>query len=150
MRIINNELLFILGHKLGELAREIELVTETAQRTEKRERHQIKVIRVYDSLRYILDELTLLEVSEEIQKDISLYINQLAKNYSEIKRKIEESQDQDSEKEMIVTRLKRKMSRKNRDLKLDEVRNLGMKLKIWKDRITIELSRLSSAEPQII
>ncbi|MFX0211550.1 MAG: hypothetical protein ACFFDT_36570 [Candidatus Hodarchaeota archaeon] len=98
---------------------------------------------MYDSLRYILGELILLDVSEEIQKDISLYINQLAKNYSEIKRKTDEKKDQNSEKEMIVSKLKWKMSRKDRDLKLNEVRDLGMKLKIWKDRITIELSRLS-------
>ena len=75
MKINNHEVLFILGHKLGELTREIELVIETVQHTQKRERHQIKVIRVYDSLRYILDELTLLDVSEEIQKEFSSYMN---------------------------------------------------------------------------
>lgn len=143
MKINQHEALFILGHKLGELSREIELVIETAQRTQKKQRHQIKVLRVYDSLRYVLNELTLLKVSEEILKDLASYLNMLAKNYSEIKRKTEEKQNQDFEKEMIVTKLKRKMSRKNRDLKLDEVKDLGMKLRIWKDRITLELSRLS-------
>ena len=35
MKINQHEVLFILGHKLGELTREIELVIETAQITQK-------------------------------------------------------------------------------------------------------------------
>lgn len=143
MKIIHHEV-FILGHKFGELSREIEIVIETAEREQKSERHQIKVLRVYESLRYTLDELIQLGISDEIQKDIAVYMNNLAKSYSEIKNKIEEEEDQEFESEMIVSKLKRKLRRKNRDLKLVEVKEFYQKLKIWKDRITIELSRSSS------
>ncbi|UCG04145.1 MAG: hypothetical protein JSW11_09190 [Candidatus Heimdallarchaeota archaeon] len=138
------EVLFILGHKLGELSREIELVVETAQRDEKSERLQIKVIRVYEILKYIHNELIQLEISNEIQKDIEAYMSTLAKNYSEIKDKIDREESQDFENEMIVSKIKRKMRRKNRDLKLETVKEFHEKLKIWKDRITIELSRSSA------
>ena len=138
----SNEILFILGHKLGELTREIELVIETAERQEKSERHQIKVIRVYDSLKYLTDELALLGISDELQKDITVYMNILAKNYSEIKNRISEENIQEFETEMIVSKIKRRMRRKNRNLKLELVKELHQKGKIWKDRITIELSRL--------
>jgi len=138
----SNEILFILGHKLGELSREIELVIETAERQDKREKHQIKVTRVYESLKYLIDELALLGISDEIQKDITVYMNLLAKNYSEIKNRISEENIQEFESEMIVSKIKRRMRRKNRNLKLEEVKELHQKIKIWKDRITIELSRL--------
>lgn len=144
MKINHSEVLFILGYKLGELSREIELVIETAQRTQKKERHQIKVVRIYEALRYVVDEMIKLGASEEIQNDLTLYLSQLAKNYSEIKEKIESEQQQDVQTEMIVSKLKRKFARKNRDLKLDEAKELDMKLKIWKDRITLEFSRFSS------
>ncbi|MFX0124737.1 MAG: hypothetical protein ACFFAE_13995 [Candidatus Hodarchaeota archaeon] len=143
MKITNHEVLFILGHKLGELSREIELVIETAPRQQKSERHQIKVVRVYEALRYILNELEELEISDEIQKDFSFYMNNLAKNYSEIKNKIALEEDQDFKEEMIVSKLKRRIRRKNRDLKLEEVKEFHQKLKIWKDRITVELSKSS-------
>ena len=143
MKINSHEVLFILGHKLGELSREIELVIETAQRPQKSERHQIKVVRVYEALKYILDELVELKISDEIQKDFTVYINNLAKNYSEIKNKIDKEEDREFENEMIVSKLKRKIRRKNRDLKLEEVKEFHQKLTIWKDRITIELSRSS-------
>ncbi|MHA2203786.1 MAG: hypothetical protein ACW991_08860 [Candidatus Hodarchaeales archaeon] len=139
--MISRHEVFILGHKLGELSREIELVIETAEREVKSERHHIKVLRVYESLRYILDELTQLGISDEIQKNITVYMNNLGKSYSEIKFKIEEEEDQVFEDEMIVSKLKRKLRRKNRDLKLEEVKEFHQKIKIWKDRITIELSR---------
>ncbi len=142
--IRNRHEVFILGHKLGELSREIELVIETAEREQKSERHQIKVLRVYESLRYILDELIQLGISDEIQKDITVYMNNLAKLYSEIKNKIEEEEDQGFEDEMIVSKLKRKLRRKNKDLKLEEVKEFHQKIKIWKDRITVELSRSST------
>ncbi|MFX1517288.1 MAG: hypothetical protein ACFFC6_13375 [Promethearchaeota archaeon] len=138
----SNEILFILGHKLGELSREIELVIETAERPEKSERHQIKVVRVYEALKYLVDELAILWISDEIQKDITVYMNILAKNYSEIKNRILEEDTQEFESEMIVSKIKRKMRRKNKNLKLEEVKELHQKAKMWKDRITIELSRL--------
>lgn len=140
---INHHEVFIVGHKLGELSREIELVIETAEREEKGERHQIKVLRVYESLKYLLDELKKMGISDEIQKDITIFINTLAKSYSEIKIKIEEEENQEFEEEMIVSRLKRRLRRKNKDLKLDEVKEFHQKIKIWKDRITIELSKAS-------
>ncbi|MFX1506858.1 MAG: hypothetical protein ACFFDC_12210 [Promethearchaeota archaeon] len=139
---INHHEVFILGHKLGELSRDIELVIETAEREERGEKHHIKVLRVYESLRYLLDELNKLEISDEIQKDITVFINNLAKSYSEIKYKIEE-EDQEFENEMIVSKLKRRLRRKNKDLKLEEVKEFHQKIKIWKDRITIELSKAS-------
>ena len=142
LKMKSNEILFILGHKLGELSREIELVIETAERQDKREKHQIKVTRVYESLKYLIDELALLGISDEIQKDITVYMNLLAKNYSEIKNRISEENIQEFESEMIVSKIKRRMRRKNRNLKLEEVKELHQKIKIWKDRITIELSRL--------
>jgi CCR4-NOT transcriptional regulation complex NOT5 subunit len=136
----NHHEVFIVGHKLGELSREIELVIETAEREERSGRHQIKVLRVYESLRYLLDELIKMGLSEDIQKDITVFINNLAKSYSEIKHKIEE-EDQEFEEEMIVSKLKKRFRRKNKDLKLEEVKEFHQKLKIWKDRITIELSK---------
>ncbi|MFX0015892.1 MAG: hypothetical protein ACFFB2_18050 [Promethearchaeota archaeon] len=139
MKTTRHEALFILGHKFGELSREIELVIETAEREEKRERHQIKVIRIYDSLRYIHDELKQLGVSEEIQRDLSLYLNTLAKNYSEIRNRIVEEEKQETETEMIVSKLKRRFQRKNLDLKPNEVADLSVKLKIWKDKMILEL-----------
>ncbi|MFW9904823.1 MAG: hypothetical protein ACFFFH_10865 [Candidatus Thorarchaeota archaeon] len=138
---INHPEVFIIGHKLGELSREIELVVETAEREERGGRHQIKVLRVYESLRYLLDELNKMGISEEIQKDITVFINNLAKFYSEIKYKIEEEENQEFEDEMIVTKLKRRLRRKNKDLKLEEVKEFHQKIKIWKDRLTVELSK---------
>lgn len=137
MKINHPEVPFILGHKLGELSREIELVIETSQREDRREKHKIKVIRVYESMKYVHDELMQLGTSEEIQKDFTLYLKNLAKKYSEIKRKIDDEQGKVTKDEMIVSKFKRKISRKNRDLHLYEVKELDLKLKILKDKLKV-------------
>ncbi|MFX0085629.1 MAG: hypothetical protein ACFFAU_08140 [Candidatus Hodarchaeota archaeon] len=143
------EIAFILGNKLGELTREVSYTIETANNRYRECRYQIKVDRVYESLKYITDELTRLGVEKSILSDISSYLTYLADNYGEIKRKIEgERKNLEKDNGMIVSKIKKKIQiqRKHQELKLEEIKDLGTKLEIWKDRITIGLARLSKEE----
>lgn len=139
-----SEVPFLIGVRFGELSRYIDTVIETSTRQRRRERIEIKVFYVYESIKYLHDELSKLSISDEVVNDIDIYIGELAKRYGEIKQKVAIESDRGAENQMIVSKLKKKLSiqRKDQPLRMDDATQLAMKLKIWKDRITIEMSRL--------
>jgi len=139
-----SEVPFLIGVRFGELSRYIETVIETSTKQRRGERIEIKVFYVYESLKYLHEELSKLSVSDEILNDMDMYIGELARNYGEIKQKVATESDRGAKNQMIVTKLRKKLTiqRKDQKLRLDDVTQLAMKLRIWKDRITIELSRL--------
>ena len=141
-----NEIAFILGNKLGELIRGVELAKESVDSRYRECRIQIKVVQVYEILKYVVAELARIGVDEATLSDISSYLSYLGKNYGEIQRKIDgESALQEEERGMIVSKLKKKIKiqKKNQLLKKEDLMELETKLKIWKDKIIIGLTRLS-------
>ncbi len=146
MTEMHNEIAFILGNKLGELIRSVELANETADSSYKECRIQIKVVHIYEGLKYIIVELARIGVDEVTLSDISSYLSLLGKNYSEIQRKIDgENVLSEEESGMFVSKIKKriKIQKKNQLLKKEDLMELETKLKIWKDKIIIGLARLS-------
>ncbi|MHA2305939.1 MAG: hypothetical protein ACXACU_11150 [Candidatus Hodarchaeales archaeon] len=141
-----NEVAFILGNKLGDLIRSVELANETAGSRYGECRIQIKVVHVYEGLKYIITELARIGVDEATLSDISSYLNHLGKNYGEIQRKIDDDNALNEEESgMIISKLKKriKIQKKNQLLKKEDLMETETKLKIWKDKIIIGLTRLS-------
>jgi hypothetical protein len=145
--------IFNLGHKLGELARQVEMVIET--QSWRRCQNEIKVSRISDSLLFVLGELMILDgsgVIEKTQQDIKSYLEKLTKE--KIDEGAEKDGDEDEkERKLIVGKLKSEIKkrrqtqirrkRQKRKLTLDEVNELNMNLGIWKDRLVNECARLS-------
>ncbi len=141
-----NEIVFILGNKLGELLRSVELAKETVESRYRECRIQIKVVHVYEVLKHVVAELARIGLDESTLSDISSYLGHLGKNYGEIQRKIDgESELQKEGRGMIVSKIKKKIKiqKKNQLLKKEDLMELETKLKIWKDKIIIGLTRLS-------
>ncbi|OLS22703.1 MAG: hypothetical protein HeimC3_29770 [Candidatus Heimdallarchaeota archaeon LC_3] len=133
MKITHNA--FNIGYRLGSLSRHLEIVIETANAKTSKEKYQIEVYRIYESLKYVLDELEDLNILEKVQYDLSSYLNQLTGlNSKETQNELKRS--------MVLSKFKKKISdhklRTNRVLKPHEVSELDLKLKMWKDRITNE------------
>ncbi|MFX0113644.1 MAG: hypothetical protein ACFFB3_03785 [Candidatus Hodarchaeota archaeon] len=134
------ESIFNLGHKFGEIIRQVEMAIET-----KSWRHcqvEIEVYRVYESLMNIIDELIKLDASEifeKTQQDIKLYLEKLTT------RKIDAEEDQEEEYEMLIARIKKKIKKRKqkRKLKSEEITELDSNLKVWKDRFANEFIRKS-------
>jgi hypothetical protein len=133
-KMVTPEKALNIGYKLGELSRQIEMVIETANKSRSRERLHIEVFRVNEGLKFILDELKLSNTSETIQNDIEEYLKETI------------NLNMDEKSGMILGKLKKKLAdRKYRsNLKIDEVKELDLKLKIWRDKLTSELNALSS------
>ncbi|MFW9996262.1 MAG: hypothetical protein ACFFD4_29745, partial [Candidatus Odinarchaeota archaeon] len=127
------ETLFDIGYKVGALSRQVEMVIEASSKRSS-ERLHIMVYRVYENLKYILNELKELGISEKVQEDLLIYLSQLTGG------KIIENSEQDEEESttMVIGTIKRKIKDRkqnlNRKLKIDEVRELDLKLKLWKDK----------------
>ena len=146
MTEMHNEVAFILGNKLGELIRNVELANETVESRYGECKIPIKVVHVYEGLKYIITELAGIGVDEATLSDISTYLSHLGKNYSEIQRKIDgENVLSEEESGMIISKIKKriKIQKKNQLLKKEDLMELETKLKIWKDKIIIGLARLS-------
>ncbi|MHA2296775.1 MAG: hypothetical protein ACXAEU_03140 [Candidatus Hodarchaeales archaeon] len=144
------EVPFNLGFKLGSLSRQVEIVIETASKSSSNKRIKIKVYRVYDSLKYILDELMELGISEMVQKDLKSYLNQLAGGRidEELEQEQEEGEEQEDDETRVFGKIRKKFKdrRQNlsRDLKENKARELDVKLKLWKDRIAVDFNKKSS------
>ncbi|MHA2245895.1 MAG: hypothetical protein ACXADY_13105 [Candidatus Hodarchaeales archaeon] len=142
--VINNEIPFLLGVRFGELSQFVELVIDSSKNRDQEKKTKIKVLFVFESLKYILEELTKLDITDDLLEDITSYLDLLTKNYEDIKRKIEK-EDTTEEKQMIVSKIVKKLSIhkrfRNQDLKLEDVNNLAVRLKIWKDRVTIGFAK---------
>ncbi|MFW9929709.1 MAG: hypothetical protein ACFFD1_09980 [Candidatus Thorarchaeota archaeon] len=131
---------FNLGYRLGSLSRNLEIVIETANAKTAKERYQIEAYRIHENLKYVHDELSELNILDQIQTEIENYLTELTGFYKE---ELPESQKQG----MFLSKVKRKLTdhklRPNRTLKQHEVAELDLKLKMWKDRITNELIKMN-------
>ncbi|WP_455463325.1 hypothetical protein [Candidatus Hodarchaeum mangrovi] len=134
-KMISSEIVLNIGFKLGEIVREVELVIETAPKRS-RERIHIELFRVYEGLRYVLDELKVLNCSSEVQFEIESYLDQLSG------RKL--SKESINDEKRLLTKVKEKLRERSfsSKLKIEEVKELQLKLKIWRDRISGDLGRL--------
>ena len=72
MKITHNA--FNIGYKLGSLSRHLEIVLETANAKNEKERYQIEVYRIHESLKYVLDELEDLNILEKVKYDLGSYL----------------------------------------------------------------------------
>ncbi|MFX0137961.1 MAG: hypothetical protein ACFFDN_30245 [Candidatus Hodarchaeota archaeon] len=135
--MINSEITFNIGYNLGELSRQIAMVIETANQQCSKQL-SIEVYRVYENLKYILDELISINASETITNDLKSYLNQLSRG------KYDRDSESDETHELILEKLKRRFAerRQKGKLKPAAVKKLDLKLKIRKDRITRELNQL--------
>jgi hypothetical protein len=141
--MIRAEIAFIIGHKLGELARYLELAIERSSRDTKQEKVSIRVLYIYETLKYLESDLNRLKFANDVHKDIDTYIQQLREKYGEVRRKIAQDNPQTRDDPMLVSKIKQKLSVKkqtNQVLGIEDVKNLEIKLKIWKDRLTIAMS----------
>ncbi|MHA2370698.1 MAG: hypothetical protein ACXADX_17935 [Candidatus Hodarchaeales archaeon] len=138
------EAIFHLGHKFGELSRQIEMAIET--QSWRHCRVEIELYRVDESLKIILGELMKLhdsEIAEKTQTDIKSYLERLTEE------KMDDGEEQEEEYATMISRIKTKIKKRKykRKLKSDEVKDLDVNLKIWEDRIINELVRQSKKEP---
>lgn len=144
--------IFNLGHKLGELARQVEMVIET--QSWRRCQNEIEVSRISDNLTYVLGELMILDVSEVIEKtqqDIKSYLEKLTKE--KIDEGAAKEGEEEKEKKLIVGKIKSEIKkrrqrqirkkRQKRKLTPDEVNELNLNLEIWKDRMINEFARIA-------
>ncbi|MFW9777326.1 MAG: hypothetical protein ACFFE8_00650 [Candidatus Heimdallarchaeota archaeon] len=141
--MIRNDVAFIIGYKLGELARYLELAIERSSRTPKRERVLVRALYVYETLKNLESDLSQLQFADDVHKDIDTYVQRLGEKYGEIRRRLEEEKPQMQDNPMWVSKIKQKLSvikRTNQVLGMEEVKNLQIKLKFWKDRLTIGMS----------
>ena len=135
--MISSEIILNIGFKLGEIVRQVELVIETAPKRSS-ERIHIELFRVYEGLRFVLDELHAANCSIEVQAEIESYLDQLSGGKKPLKDNIDDDK-------RLLTRVKEKLRERSfsSKLKIDEVKELQLKLKIWRDRISGDLVRLS-------
>ena len=134
---------FNIGFQIGNLSRQVEIVIETTNAKEKSARVKIQAFRVFESLKYVIDELESGNILEKVQIDMSVYLSQLtgiSKNDA----------SSDTKPDMILRKLTKKLStrklRLDRDLKTQEISELDLKLSMWKDRISSEFVKLSHAQ----
>lgn len=141
MKITHNA--FNIGYKLGSLSRHLEIVIETANSKSSKEKFQIEVYRIFECLKYVLDELEELNILDKVQNDLSSYLNQLTGLDSKEEQK-------EFKRSMVLSKVKKKITdhrlRSDRVLKPQEVAELNLKLKMWKDRITNAFVKTSELE----
>jgi len=136
MKMISSEIILNIGFKLGEIVRQVELVIETAPKRSS-ERIHIEVFRVYEGLRAVMNELHSINCSIEVQSEIESYLDQLSG------KKL--SKESINDEKRLLTKVKEKLKERSfsSKLKVDEVKELQLKLKIWRDRISGDIIRLS-------
>ena len=135
------EIPFNIGYKIGEMTRQIEISIEFVKNST-RQRPILKVAQIYESLKYIFQELELLNIPKELLKEIEEYLDQISGGkYSEDRLTDEEKSD-----EMLLGRIKKSLMKRsqnlNRDMKIDEMKTILPKLQIWRDRISNSFARM--------
>jgi hypothetical protein len=135
------EIPYNIGNKLGELVQHAEICTEFAKNPSN-QRPKMKILCVYESLRYILQELELLVISETLLQELRDYLDKISGG----KLSDESTPKQATEDEMLLTRIKKSIKSRgqnlDREMKTDDIKNLSLKLKIWRDRISNEFTRI--------
>ncbi|MHA2294254.1 MAG: hypothetical protein ACXACK_19000 [Candidatus Hodarchaeales archaeon] len=139
----NFEIPFNIGFKIGELKRQAEIVDRFAKNPSK-QRPNLEVIHVFDSLRYILHELELLHISEAVLNEIREYLDDLSGGrFSAAMEEVKEKSD-----EMLLSRIKNTLYNRiksmNRNMKQDEAQKLALKLSLWRDRISNDFTRIKT------
>ncbi len=135
------EIPFNIGYKFGEMTRQVEISIEF-EKNSTRERPILKVAQIYESLKYIFQELELLNIPKELLKEIEEYLDQISGGkYLEDK-----VTDEDKPDEMFLGRIKKSLTKRNqnlnRDMKIDEMKTVLLKLQIWRDRISNSFARM--------
>ena len=135
------EIPFNIGFKIGEMTRQIEISIEFVKNPT-RQRPILKIAQIYESLKYIYQELELLKISNEILLGIEEYLNEISGGkFSDDILTEEEKSD-----EMLLGRIKKSLMKRNqnlnRDMKLEEMKTLLRKLQIWRDRISNSFARM--------
>lgn len=137
MKIAHNT--FNLGFKIGSLARDIELVIETMNKKTDKEKVKIEAYRVHETIKYVYDELDSLNILDKIKDDMGDYLANLTG--------FGLSDDDESERKGLITKVKKGIAdrklRLNRNLNSQEISELDLKIKSWKDRITSDLVKLA-------
>jgi hypothetical protein len=135
------EIPYNIGNKLGELTQLAEICIEFAKNPSN-QRPRMEVLRVYEGLRYIMQELELLAFSESLLQELRDYLDKISGG----KLSDESTQKQTPEDEMLLTRIKKSIKSRgqnlDREMKTEEIKNLSLKLKIWRDRISNEFTRI--------
>ncbi len=136
-----SEIPFNIGFKIGEMTRQVEISIEFVKNPT-RQRPILKVAQIYESLRYISQELELLKIPNEILKEITEYLDEISGGkFSEEKMTVEEKSD-----EMLLGRIKKSLMKRNqnlnRDMKTEDMKTLLRKLQIWRDRISNSFARM--------
>ena len=135
------EIPFNIGFKIGEMTRQVEISIEF-EKNPTRQRPILKIAQIYESLKYIFQELELLNIPKELLKEIEEYLDQISGGkYLEDKLTDEEKSD-----EMLLGRIKKSLKKRNqnlnRDMKIDEMKTILLKLQIWRDRISNSFARM--------
>lgn len=135
------EIPFNIGYKIGEMTRQLEISIEYIKNPS-RQRPILKAVHIYESLKYISQELELLGIPNVIFQEIDEYLNQISGGkFSEEKMAVEEKTD-----EMFLGRLKKSIKKLNqnlnREMKADEMKDILRKLQIWRDRISNSFARM--------
>jgi len=135
------EIPFNIGYKIGEMTRQVEISIEFVKNPT-RQRPILKVAQIYESLKYIFQELELLKIPKEILKEIEEYLDQISGGkYLE-----EKIPDKEKPDEMFLGRIKKSLTKRNqnlnRDMKIDEMENILLKLQIWRDRVSNSFARM--------
>ncbi|MCK4849640.1 MAG: hypothetical protein KAT16_11465 [Candidatus Heimdallarchaeota archaeon] len=135
------EIPFNIGFKIGEMTRQIEISIEYVKNPTC-QRPILKVAQIYESLKYIYQEIELLKISNEILLGIEEYLNEISGGkFSDDVLTEEEKSD-----EMLLGRIKKSLMKRNqnlnRDMKLEEMKTLLRKLQIWRDRISNSFARM--------
>ena len=136
-----SEIPFNIGFKFGEMTKQIEFCVEFVKNPT-RQRPILKVDQIYESLKYIIIELKLLNLPQEIMKEMAEYLDTISGGkYSE-----DLLAEEDKADEMILGRIKKSLTKRNqnlnREMKEDDMRTLSHKLQIWRDRISNSFARM--------
>ena len=135
------EIPYNIGNKIGELMQLAEICIEFAKNPA-RQRPGIEALRVYESLRYIVQELELLAISEPLLQELRDYLDKISGG----KLSAETTKKESTGDEMLLSKIKKSIKSRgqnlDREMKTEEIKNLSLKLKIWRDRISNEFTRI--------
>ena len=136
-----HEIPFNIGYKIGEMTRQVEISIEFVKNSSK-QRPILQVAQIYESLKYVYQELELMNIPHEILQEIEEYLDWISGGkYSEEKLTTDEKSE-----EMILGRIKKSLKKLNqnlnRDMKIDDMKSLLRKLQIWRDRVSNAFSRM--------
>ncbi len=135
------EIPYNIGFKLGELIQLAESCNEFAK-SSNQQRPTMNVLQIFESLRYIIQELEILAITESLLKEIGDYLDEISGG----KFSAENDPNKSTGDEMLLSRIKKSIKSRgknlDRDLKPEEIKKLVLKLKIWRDRISNEFTRI--------